>query len=73
MIELKTASQIERMRKAGRIVAETLALMREAVHPGITTQELDHLAEDYIRKQGAVPAFKGYNGFPATLCTSLNE
>ncbi|GAB6172262.1 type I methionyl aminopeptidase [Paradesulfitobacterium aromaticivorans] len=73
MIELKTAGQIERMRKAGRIVAETLALMREAVHPGMTTQELDRLAEDYIRKQGAVPAFKGYNGFPATLCTSLNE
>lgn len=73
MIELKTAGQIERMRKAGRIVAETLELMRGAVRPGVTTGELDRLAEDYIRKCGAVPAFKGYNGFPATLCTSVNE
>lgn len=73
MIELKTAGQINLMREAGRIVAETLELMRQAVRPGITTQELDRLAEDYIRKQGAVPAFKGYNGFPATLCTSVNE
>lgn len=73
MIELKTLSQIASMRKAGQIVAETLALMREMVHPGVTTQELDRVAEDYIRKQGAVPAFKGYNGFPATLCTSVNE
>ncbi|MDI6812549.1 MAG: type I methionyl aminopeptidase [Desulfitobacteriaceae bacterium] len=73
MIELKTLSQIASMRKAGQIVAETLALMREMVHPGVTTEELDRVAEDYIRKQGAVPAFKGYNGFPATLCTSVNE
>ena len=73
MIELKTPSQIKRMRKAGRIVAETLALMRDAVRPGITTLELDRLAEEHIRKSGAVPAFKGYNGFPATLCTSVNE
>lgn len=73
MIELKTAGQIKLMREAGRIVADTLALMREAVRPGITTQELDRLAEDYILKQGAVPAFKGYNGFPASLCTSVNE
>lgn len=73
MIELKTADQIERMRQAGRIVAETLALMRDAAHPGVTTQELDRLAEDHIRKSGASPAFKGYNGFPATLCTSVNE
>jgi len=73
MIELKTSSQIASMRKAGRIVAETLALMRETVSPGVTTLELDRIAEEYIRKQGAIPAFKGYNGFPATLCTSVNE
>lgn len=73
MIELKTTGQIKLMREAGRIVAATLELMRQAVRPGITTQELDRLAEDYIHKQGAVPAFKGYNGFPASLCTSVNE
>ncbi|MFZ3102126.1 MAG: type I methionyl aminopeptidase [Desulfitobacteriaceae bacterium] len=73
MIELKTSGQLEKMRKAGRIVAETLSLIKQAVHPGVTTLELDRLAENYIRKCGAVPAFKGYNGFPATLCTSVNE
>ncbi|MFZ3130006.1 MAG: type I methionyl aminopeptidase [Desulfosporosinus sp.] len=73
MIELKNANQLDRMRKAGRIVAETLALIREQAKPGITTLELDRTAEEYIRAQGAIPAFKGYNGFPATLCTSVNE
>lgn len=73
MIELKNANQLDRMRNAGRIVAETLALMRERAKPGITTLELDRTAEEYIRSQGAIPAFKGYNGFPATLCTSVNE
>lgn len=73
MIELKNASQLKRMRVAGRIVGETLALMSELAKPGVTTLELDRRAEDYIRSQGAVPAFKGYNGFPATLCTSINE
>ena len=73
MIELKNANQLDRMRKAGRIVAETHALIRELAKPGITTLELDRMAEDYIRAQGAIPAFKGYNGFPGTLCTSVNE
>ncbi|MDP4127093.1 MAG: type I methionyl aminopeptidase [Bacillota bacterium] len=73
MIKLKNASQIERMRKAGRIVAETLELMREHAKPGITTLDLDRIAEKYIRSKGAIPAFKGYNGFPASLCTSINE
>lgn len=73
MIELKNAKQLVRMRNAGRIVAETLALIREHAKPGVTTLELDRIAEKYIRAQGAVPAFKGYNGFPATLCTSVNE
>ena len=73
MIELKNPSQLDRMRVAGRIVGETLALMRELAKPGITTLELDRKAEEYIRAQGAIPAFKGYNGFPATLCTSVNE
>lgn len=73
MIELKNASQFDRMRTAGRIVGETLDLMRELAKPGITTLELDRRAEEYIRSQGAIPAFKGYSGFPATLCTSVNE
>jgi len=73
MIELKNANQLNRMRKAGQIVGETLALMRELAKPGVTTLELDRMAEEYIRAQGAIPAFKGYNGFPATLCTSVNE
>jgi methionyl aminopeptidase len=73
MIELKNADQLDRMRKAGRIVAETLALMRKLARPGITTIELDRTAEEFIRERGAIPAFKGYNGFPATLCTSVNE
>lgn len=73
MIELKNANQLNRMRNAGRIVGETLALVRELAKPGITTLELDRKAEEYIRAQGAIPAFKGYGGFPATLCTSVNE
>ena len=73
MIELKTNGQLDKMRKAGRIVAETLSLMKKSVRPGVTTLDLDRLAEDYIRKCGARPAYKGYNGFPATLCTSVNE
>jgi len=73
MIELKNATQLEKMCNAGRIVGETLALLRELAKPGVTTLELDRMAEEYIRAQGAIPAFKGYNGFPATLCTSINE
>jgi methionyl aminopeptidase len=73
MIELKNHAQIEQMRKAGKIVADTLELMRETVRPGVTTGELDRLAEEYIRKCGAIPTFKGYNGFPAAICASVNE
>jgi len=73
MIELKNKQQLERMRIAGRIVAEVLEIMREIVKPGITTEELDQAAEKHILKCKAIPAFKGYNGFPATLCTSVNE
>lgn len=73
MIKLKNMSQIERMRRAGRVVGETLALMREHAKPGVTTLDLDRIAEKYIRAQGAIPTFKGYNGFPASLCTSVNE
>lgn len=73
MIYIKSRQEIEIMREAGRIVAETHELLREAIKPGITTKELDELAEAYILKQGAKPAFKGYGGFPASICTSINH
>jgi methionyl aminopeptidase len=61
------------MREAGRVVARTLALTREAARSGVSTGELDALAEQAIRDAGAIPSFKGYHGFPATLCTSIND
>ncbi|MBZ4645211.1 MAG: methionyl aminopeptidase [Petroclostridium sp.] len=72
MITVKAAQEIEYMRKAGRIVAETHDLLEKAIRPGITTEELDSIAEEYIRSQGAIPSFKGYNGFPASICASVN-
>lgn len=73
MIVLKTPVEIEVMREAGRVTAVALRLVGEAVRPGVTTLELDEIAEEYIRSQGATSAFLGYHGFPATLCTSVNE
>ncbi len=74
MITLKSSREIEIMARAGRIVAGTLALMREIVRPGMTTQDLDAAAEAFIRgHDGAVPSFKGLYGFPKTLCTSIDE
>lgn len=73
MIVLKTEREITLMREAGRISAMALQLVGEAVEPGVTTAELDRLAEKYIRSQGAKPNFKGYNGFPATACISVND
>lgn len=73
MIVLKTRREIEQMRQAGRIVAEILQLLRERVAPGITTIELDRLAESECTKRQALPAFKGYGGFPFTICASPNE
>lgn len=74
MITLKSPREIEAMSRAGRIVAETLALMRQAVRPGITTEELDEQAEAFIRSHpGAVPSFKGLYGFPKSLCISIDE
>ena len=61
------------MRRAGRIVAGTIAEVTAAVRPGITTEALDRVAEGYIRTQGALPSFKGYRGFPASICTSVND
>lgn len=72
-VTLKTPAELALMRRAGRIVAEVLQLLQEKARPGITTAELDALAEAHIRKQGAVPSFKGYRGFPASTCISVNE
>jgi methionyl aminopeptidase len=74
-IEIKTPGQIAKMRVAGRLVGETLALLRDAVRPGITTGELDALAERNIRAAGGVPSFLGYGHppFPATICASVND
>jgi methionyl aminopeptidase len=72
-IVIKSAREIEIMHQAGRIVAETLALLAENVRPGITTRELDELTFRTITKQGATPSFKGYRGYPASLCASIND
>jgi methionyl aminopeptidase len=69
----KSEQEIEAMARAGRVVADTLALLRENMRPGITTLELDELAEEHIRSQGGEPTFKGYHGFPASICTSPNS
>ncbi|MBA2626498.1 MAG: type I methionyl aminopeptidase [Gemmatimonadales bacterium] len=74
MITLKSPREIDAMARAGRIVAGTLALMREIVRPGMTTEDLDAAAEKFIRgHDGAVPSFKGLYGFPKTLCTSIDQ
>lgn len=73
MIEIKNDAEIALMREAGLIVAAALAASRAAVAPGQTTADLDAVAERTIRDAGAVPSFKGYRGFPATLCTSIND
>jgi methionyl aminopeptidase len=72
-IQLKTPEQIEKMRGAGLVVAAALARMRDAVAPGVSTADLDAIAEGVIRDAGAVPSFKGYHGFPASICSSVNE
>jgi methionyl aminopeptidase len=72
-IEIKSAEQIELMRAAGLVVARTLELLRDAVAPGMTTRALDALAEESIRSHGAVPSFLGYHGYPASICTSVND
>jgi methionyl aminopeptidase len=69
----KSEHELDAMAKAGRVVADTLAVLADVIRPGVTTKELDEAAEDYIRSQGGVPAFKGYHGFPASICTSPNS
>lgn len=72
-VELKTIGQLEAMRAAGLVVARALAAVTEQVRPGVSTGELDAVAEQTIRESGAVPSFKGYHGFPASICASVNE
>jgi methionyl aminopeptidase len=73
MIVKKTPQEIDKMAAAGAIVVRTLKLIEGKVRPGVTTEELDRAAERFIRSQGATPAFKGYHGFPGSLCTSPNS
>jgi methionyl aminopeptidase len=72
-IEYKTPEQIDKMRAAGLVVAAALAATREAVAPGVSTADLDAIAEKVIRGAGATPSFKGYYGFPASICSSVNH
>jgi len=69
----KTPRQIKRMREAGRIVGHVLEEMERLVTPGVTTRELDYVADTLIREMGGTPSFKGYHGYPATICTSVND
>jgi methionyl aminopeptidase len=73
MATLKTKEQIELMRESALIVSRTLGEVAKLIKPGVTPLELDKVAEDYIRSQGAVPGFLGYGGFPNSLCTSVND
>jgi len=73
MVEIKTPAELDLMRQASKIVAQVLALLKKEVRDGISTAELDRLAEREIRSREALPAFLGYRGYPATLCVSINE
>ncbi len=73
MIVCRSTAEIERMREVGRLVGEVLTELSAHVAPGVTTADLDALAEKLIRHAGALPAFKGYHGYPATICASVND
>jgi len=73
VIVCRSAAELERMREAGRLVGEVLTELTAAVVPGVSTAELDEIAERRIRQAGATPAFKGYHGYPATICASIND
>ncbi len=73
MIDLKTEEEIELLRENNQLVSKTLAEVGKHIRPGVSTAYLDKIAEDYIRANGAIPAFLGYGGFPATLCVSVND
>ncbi len=73
VVELKSGRDREKMRHAGRVVAEVLVLLRQAVRVGITTRDLDVIADREIRARGGIPVFKGYHGYPASVCVSIND
>jgi methionyl aminopeptidase len=73
VIICRSTAELEKMREAGRLVGEVLTDLTARVAPGVTTAELDEIAEERIRQAGAIPAFKGYHGYPATICASINE
>jgi methionyl aminopeptidase len=73
MIPLKSKEDLEMLRSSGRILAKIMRKIREFICIGVSTEEIDHLAEELVRKENAMPAFKGYRGFPANICTSINE
>lgn len=73
MIRVKSEQEIQKMRIAGRIVAETFEILREAIVPGVTTKELNQIADKFIRQNNATCSFYRYNGYPASICTSVNE
>ena len=73
MINIKSKEEIEIMREGGKILAEIMQKLEQMVRPGVSTQDLNEVAEDLVFRYGARPSFKGYQGFPATLCTSINE
>jgi methionyl aminopeptidase len=73
MIAIRTQPEMDLIRQSGEILVECFAMLEEALRPGVETGELDRAAEEFIRTRGAVPAFKGYQGYPASICTSVNE
>ena len=73
MLTIKNAADIEKMKAAGRLTEDVLKLMAEMAKPGVTTEELDRAAEELIRSRGGSPSCLGYNGYPKTICTSVNE
>ncbi len=72
-MNIKSDTELEYMRSAGKVVADTLAMIQKVIKPGITTAEIDKLAEEFILAQGAIPSFKGYGGFPGSICASIND
>jgi methionyl aminopeptidase len=73
MITRKSKNEIDTMRAAGKVVAEVHETCRKEARPGMSTLDLDQIAEEIVRSHGGIPTFKGYNGFPATICASVNE
>lgn len=73
MITIKSKSEVEKMRAAGRITGDTLKMLEEHIKPGVTTEQLDQIARNYIVSKGATPSFLKYNGYPKSICTSLND